>query len=156
MFERYTDGARDVMSRARQEAQKFGHNHIGTEHILLGLIEVKTGMAAEILKARAVDLPHAKEQVEKLAKHGTSGEKIAHGTLPRTEHAQHVLADAVKEARTLKHTYIGTEHLLLGLLYEKDCVATEVLASLRLKLDDIREDVLRFVECSKDATSLEN
>ena len=156
MFESYTDDARDVMSRARQEAQKFGHDHIGTEHVLLGLIEVKAGMAAEILKARAVDLRHTKAQVEKLVKHGSGSKKMAHGTLPRTEHAQHVLDDAVKEARTLKHTHIATEHLLLGLLYEKDCIATEVLANLGLKLDDIREDVLHFVERGKDAVSIQN
>ena len=156
MFERYTDNARDVMSRARQEAQKFGHDHIGTEHVLLGLIEVKDGIAAEILKSRAVDLSHAKAQVEKLVEHGSGSEEMAHGTLPRTEHAQHVLDDAVKEARTLKHKHIGTEHLLLGLLYEKDCIATEVLANLTLKLDDIRQDVLHFVENSENAASIQN
>lgn len=156
MFERYTDDARDVMSRARQEAQKFGHDHIGTEHILLGLIEVKAGIAADILKARAVDVRHTKAQVEKLVKHGSGSEEPAHGTLPRTEHAQHVLDDAVKEARTLRHKHIGTEHLLLGLLYEKDCIATEVLASLSLKLDDIRKDVLHFVERNENAVSIQN
>ena len=155
MFERYTDNARDVMSRARQEAQKFGHDHIGTEHILLGLIEVKAGIAAEILNHRQVDLRHTKAQVEKLVKHGDC-EEMAHGTLPRTEHAQHVLDDAVKEARTLRHKHIGTEHLLLGLLYEKDCIATEVLASLSLKLDDIRKDVLHFVERNENAVSIQN
>ncbi|MBL7216046.1 MAG: hypothetical protein ISS71_10250 [Phycisphaerae bacterium] len=155
MFERYTDNARDVMSRARQEAQKFGHDHIGTEHILLGLIEVKAGVAAEILSHRAVDLRHTKAQVEKLVKHGDC-EAMAHGTLPRTKHAQHVLDDAVKEARQFKHNYIGTEHILLGLLYEKDCIATEVLANLGLKLDAVREDVLHFVEDGGKAVSAEN
>ena len=150
MFERYTENARDVMSRARQEAQKFGHDHIGTEHILLGLIEVKTGIAAEILKSRAIDLRHAKEQVEKLVKHGSGGGEIAHGTLSRTEHAQHALNDAVREARALKHKHIGTEHLLLGLLYEKECIATEVLANLNLRLNDIRNDVLHFVQRSEN------
>ena len=156
MFERYTDNARDVMSRARQEAQKFGHDHIGTEHILLGLIEVKDGIAAEILSHRTVDLPHAKAQVETLVEHREGGEEMAHGTLPRTQHAQHVLDDAVREARSLKHKHIGTEHLLLGLLYEKDCIATEVLANLALKLEDIREDVLHFVQRSENAASVQN
>lgn len=149
MFESYTDNAREVMSRARQEAQKFGHDHIGTEHILLGLIEVKSGIAADILSHRAVNLRHAKSQVEKLVKHDDKRD-AANGTLPRTQHAQHVLDDAIREARTLKHNHIGTEHLLLGLLYEKDCIATEVLANLGLKLDDIREDVLHFVQHSKN------
>ena len=156
MFERYTENARDVMSRARQEAQKFGHDHIGTEHVLLGLIEVKAGIAAEILKSRAVDLTDSKAQIEKLVEHGAGGEEIAHGTLPRTQHAQHVLDDAVREARSLRHKHIGTEHLLLGLLYEKDCIATEVLASLTLKLDDIRQDVLHFVQRSENAASIQN
>ena len=156
MFESYTENARDVMSRARQEAQKFGHDHIGTEHILLGLIEVKTGIAADILSHRAVDLRHAKTQVEKLVKHGSGCEEMSYGTLPQTKHAQHVLTDAVKEARALKHDHIGTEHLLLGLLYEKDCIATEVLTNLGLKLDDIRRDVLHFVQRDKNSALLED
>lgn len=147
MFERYTEDAQNVMSRARQEAQKFGHDHIGTEHILLGLMEVKACVAADVLKQRSVDLRNAKAQVEKLVK-PAQGEG-PDGTLPRTEHAQHVLDDAVKEARQLKHNYIGTEHLLLGLLYEKDCIATEVLSNLGLKLDEVRQDVLHFVEKRK-------
>ena len=156
MFESYTEDARDVMSRARQEAQKFGHDHIGTEHILLGLIEVKGGVAAEILSHRAVDLPHAKQQVEKLARRGSGSPDTAYGTLLQTEHAQHVIKDAIQEARTLKHSHIGTEHLLLGLLYEKDCVATKVLSNLGLKLDDVRQDVLHFVKCGKKPVSEEN
>jgi ATP-dependent Clp protease ATP-binding subunit ClpC len=153
MFERYTEDAQNVMSRARQEAQKFGHNHIGTEHILLGLMEVKACVAADVLKRRAVDVRKAKAQVERLVK-PAQGEG-PDGTLPRTEHAQHVLDDAVQEARQLKHNYIGTEHLLLGLLYEKDCIATEVLSNLGLKLDEVRQDVLHFVEKRK-SKPLEN
>lgn len=154
MFERYTEDARNVMSRARQEAQKFGHDHIGTEHILLGMLEVKGCVAADVLSHRAVNLRGAKAQVEKRVTPG-QGEG-PDGTLPRTEHAQHVLDDAVKEARQLKHSYIGTEHLLLGLLYEKDCIATEVLGSLGLKLDEVREDVMHFIELRKKAASATN
>lgn len=154
MFERYTDNARDVMSRARQEAQKFGHDHIGTEHILLGLIEVKAGVAADVLSHRAVDLRHAKSLVEELVTEGTG--EGPDGTLPRTEHAQHVLDDAVKEARQLKHNYIGTEHLLLGLLYEKDCIATKVLSRLGLQLGEVRREVLQFVENRNNTVSVEN
>ena len=154
MIERYTDDARDVMSRARREAQKFGHDHIGTEHILLGLIEVKSCVAADVLGHRAVNVPAAKAQVEKLVKPGKG--QGPDGTLPRTEHAQHVLNDAINEARQLKHNYIGTEHLLLGLLYEKDCIATEVLGNLGLKLDEVRQDVLHFIERRKKGVSVEN
>lgn len=154
MFERYTEDARNVMSRARQEAQKLGHDHVGTEHILLGLMEVKACVAADVLKHRAVDLRHAKALVEKMVKPGKG--EAPDGTLPRTEHAQHVLDDAVQEARQLKHSYIGTEHLLLGLLYEKNCIATEVLDMLGLKLDEVREDVMHFVEKRKTAASVDN
>jgi ATP-dependent Clp protease ATP-binding subunit ClpC len=154
MFESYTEDARNVMSRARQEAQKFGHDHIGTEHILLGMLEVKACVAADVLRHRTVDLPHAKALVEKLVTPG-AGEG-PDGTLPRTKHAQHVLDDAIKEARRLKHSYIGTEHLLLGLLYEKDCIATEVLGSLGLKLNEVREDVLHFAEQRKNAVCAED
>lgn len=154
MFERYTEDARNVMSRARQEAQKFGHDHIGTEHILLGMLEVKGCVAADVLSHRAVNLRHARGLVEKLVTPGQGEEPD--GTLPRTEHAQHVLADAVNEARQLKHSYIGTEHLLLGLLYEKDCIATEVLAGIGLKLDEVREDVLHFIELRKNAVAAGN
>lgn len=154
MFERYTEDARNVMSRARQEAQKFGHDHIGTEHILLGLLEVKGCVAADVLKHRAVNLRNTKALVEKLVSPGQA--EGSDGTLPRTEHAQHVLDDAVKEARLLKHSYIGTEHLLLGLLYEKNCIATEVLGGLDLTLEDVREDVLHFIEQRKKSVLVDN
>jgi ATP-dependent Clp protease ATP-binding subunit ClpC len=153
MFERYTEDAQNVMSRARQEAQKLGHDHIGTEHILLGLMEVKGCVAADVFTHRGVNLRQTKEQIEKLVKPGQA--ETPDGTLPRTEHAHHVLSDAVNEARQNKHNYIGTEHLLLGLLYEKDCIATEVLSNLGLKLDEVRQDVLHFSEKRKSA-SLEN
>ena len=141
MFESFSENARSVMSRARQEAQKFRHDHMGTEHILLGLIEVKEGVAANVLRSRKVDLVDAKQQVEQLVHHGNASADGDYESLPRTPHAQHVLDDAIKEARQFKHTVIDTEHLLLGLLYEKDCIATKVLSNLGLKLDDVRKDV---------------
>ena len=113
MFERYTEDARQALS---QEAQKYHHDHIGTEHILLGLIEVKTGVAAEILSHRNINLVSAKQQVEKLVVPGTPEDDEAFLALPRTTHAHELIDDAVEEARALKHSYIGTEHLLLALL----------------------------------------
>ena len=99
MFEHYTENARDVLSHARQEAQKFHHDHIGTEHILLGLIEVKTGVAADILAHRNVDLKKAKEEVDKMvAAHGPE-EDDKFLALPRTKHAHELIDDAVEEAR---------------------------------------------------------
>jgi len=145
MFERYTEDARKVLSRARQEAQKFHHDHIGTEHVLLGLIEVKTGVAADILSHRNIDLKHAKAEVEKLVTPGTPKNEDALVALPRTIHAHELIDDAVEEARALKHNYIGTEHLLLALLKEEDGCGAKVLGNLDMKLDDVRQDVLTFV-----------
>jgi len=151
MFERYSEHARSVMERAWLEAQKLRHDHVGTEHILLGLIEVKEGFAAEVFRHRQIDLAHVKEQVKKLVKHGSGPEDGDYQTLPRTRHAQTVLDDAVKEARALKHNYIGTEHILLGLLYENEGTGAEVLQNLGLKLDEVRADTLRFIDAAKAA-----
>ena len=143
MFERYTEDARKVIARARQEAQKFNHDHVGTEHLLLGMIEVKEGVAAEVLSHRQINLSKAKEQVAKLVENPMASKGIECDMLPRTEHAQNVLDDAIEEARQLKHNYIGTEHLLLGLLHEKNATGDKVLENLGLKLDDVREDILK-------------
>ncbi|HOK95364.1 MAG TPA: Clp protease N-terminal domain-containing protein [Anaerohalosphaeraceae bacterium] len=145
MFEHYSEHARSVMEHARQEAQRYGHDHLGTEHILLGLLEVKEGCAAYVLKHRSVNLSQAKEQVRKLVLPGSISPEGDYDRLPCTEHAQRVLQDAVNEARMLKQSTIGTEHLLLGLLYEKECIATEVLRNLGLKLDQVRQDVMDFL-----------
>ena len=145
MFERYTDNARRVLSRARQEAQKFHHDHIGTEHILLGLIKIKDGVAADILTHRNIDLKHAKAEVKKLVTPGTPDNEDSFVALPRTTHAHDLIDDAVEEARALKHNYIGTEHLLLGLLYENEGTGAKVIQNLGLKLSEIREDMLRLL-----------
>jgi len=149
MFERYTENARDVLSHARQEAQKFHHDHIGTEHILLGLIEVKTGVGAEILRHYNVNLKVAKAEVEKLVTPGNPDDEAAFTALPRTTHAHELIDDAVEEARSLKHNYIGTGHLLLALLHEKEGRGAQILGHLGLKLDEVRQDVITFVERAK-------
>ncbi len=156
MFEHYTENAIDVLSHARQEAQKFHHDHIGTEHILLGLIEVKTGVAADILAHRDIDLKHAKAEVEKLVVPGEPSDDEKLPDLPRTQHAQELIDDAVEEARTLKHNYIGTEHLLLALLYEKEGRGAQILGNLGMKLDEARQDVIDFVHRSQNAAPVEN
>ncbi|MEN6307964.1 MAG: Clp protease N-terminal domain-containing protein [Anaerohalosphaeraceae bacterium] len=145
MFEHYSEHAQSVLDRARQEAQKLRHDHIGTEHILLGLIEVKDGCAASVLSQLKVDLPHAKEQVKKLVEHGSGPVDGNYEKLPYTRHSQSVLSDAVKEARSLKHATIGSEHLLLGLLYENEGTGAAVLRNLGLKLDDVRKSVLQVL-----------
>lgn len=151
MFERYSENARKAMSKAAQEAQKMGHDHIGTEHLLLGLIEVKEGFAAEVLEKEKIDLAHAREKVVSLVEnYDTSQTSVDENTLiHRTLHAQTVINDAVKEARALKDNKIGTEHLLLGLLYENEGTGAKVIQSFGLKLDDVRDDVLKMIEREK-------
>ena len=151
MFERYTEDARQVLSRARRQAQKFHHDHIGTEHILLGLIKVKTGVAADILSHRNIDLKHAKGEIEKMVVPGNPNNEDTFVALPRTTHAHELIDDAVEEARALKHNYIGTEHLLLALLHEKEGRGAQVLGNLGMKLDDVRQDVIKFVESAAKA-----
>ena len=146
MFERYTENARDVLSHARQEAQKFHHDHIGTEHILLGLIEVTEGVGAEILRHRDVNLKTAKAEIQKLVVPGNPDDEDAFVALPRTTHAHELIDDAVEEARALRHNYIGTEHLLLALLREKEGRGAQILGHLGLQLDAVRQDVIRLVQ----------
>ncbi|MHC4525212.1 MAG: Clp protease N-terminal domain-containing protein [Planctomycetota bacterium] len=153
MFERYTENARRVLSQARQQAQKFHHDHIGTEHILLGLIKIKDGVAADILEHRNIDLKHAKSEVKKMVLQDNQNSGDTFVALPRTTHAHELIDDAVEEARALKHNYIGTEHLLLALLHEKEGRGAKVLGNLGLKLDEVRQDVIGFVDRAKNTVS---
>ena len=140
MFERFTDRARKVMALARKEAQRLNHDFIGTEHILLGLLLEGSGVAANVLKNRGADLERIRSGIEKLVKPGSS--QVTMGQLPFRPRAKKVLELAMEEARNLDHNYVGTEHLLLGLLREQDGVAAQVLMNLGLKLEDVREEVL--------------
>ena len=114
MFERFTDRARKVMALANQEAQRFNHEYIGTEHILLGLVKEGSGVGANVLKNLDVDLRKVRLEVEKLVKSGP--DMVTMGKLPQTPRAKKVIEYAIEEARNLNHNYVGTEHLLLGLL----------------------------------------
>ena len=143
MFERFTDRARKVMALANQEAQRFNHEYIGTEHILLGLVKEGSGVGANVLKNLDVDLRKVRLEVEKLVKAGP--EVVMMGKLPQTPRAKKVIECAIEEARSLNHNYVGTEHLLLGLLREHDGVAAQVLMNLGLKLDEVREEVLNLL-----------
>jgi len=143
MFERLTDRARKVMALANQEAQRFNHEYIGTEHILLGLVKEASGVGANVLKNLGIDLRKVRLEVEKLVKSGP--EMVTMGKLPQTPRAKKVLEYAIEEARNLNHNYVGTEHLLLGLLREQDGVAAQVLVNLGLKLEDVREEVLNLL-----------
>lgn len=139
-YERFTDRARKVMQFAHQEALRFNHEYVGTEHILLGLIKEGTGVAANILKKLGIDLRAMRLEVEKLVSSGP--DLVTMGRLPQTPRAKKAVEYAIQEARRLKHNYVGTEHLLLGLLKEHDGVAAQVLMNLGHKLGDVREEVL--------------
>jgi len=143
MFERFTDRARKVMALANQEAQRLNHEYIGTEHILLGLVKEGSGVGANVLRNLDVDLRKVRLEVEKLVKAGP--EMVTMGKLPQTPRAKKVIEYAIEEARNLNHNYVGTEHLLLGLLREHDGVAAQVLMNLGLKLEEVREEVLNLL-----------
>ena len=143
MFERLTDRARKVMAMANQEAQSFNHKYIGTEHILLGLVKEGSGVGVNALKNLDVDLRTVRLEVEKLVKSGP--DLVTVGKLSQTPRAKEVVEYAIEEARNLNHNYVGTEHLLLGLLREHDGVAAQVLMNLGLKLEEVREEVLSLV-----------
>ena len=137
MYERFTDRARKVMQLANQEAQRFNHEYIGTEHMLLGLVKEGTGVAANVLKNLDVDLRKIRLEVEKLVQSGP--EMITMGKLPQTPRAKKVIEYSMEEARNLNHNFVGTEHILLGLLREQEGVAAQVLMNLGLKLEEVRE-----------------
>ena len=143
MYERFTDRARKVMQLANQEAQRFSHEYIGTEHILLGLVKEGSGVAANVLKNLDVDLRKIRIEVENIVQPGP--ELVTMGKLPQTPRAKKVIEYAMEEARNLNHNYVGTEHLLLGLLREQEGVAAQVLMNLGLKLEDVREEVLNLL-----------
>jgi len=143
MYERFTDRARKVMQLANQEAQRFNHEYIGTEHILLGLVKEGSGVAANVLKNLEVDLRKIRLEVEKIVQ--TGPDMVTMGKLPQTPRAKKVIEYAMEEARNLNHNYVGTEHLLLGLLREQEGVAAQVLMNLGMKLEDVREEVLNLL-----------
>ena len=145
MYERFTDRARKVMQLANQEAQRFNHEYIGTEHILLGLVKEGSGVAANVLKNLEVDLRKIRLEVERIVQHGNGGDQVVMGRLPHTPRAKKVIEYSIEEARNLNHSYVGTEHLLLGLLREQEGVAAQVLMNLGLKLEDVREEVLNLL-----------
>ena len=154
MFERLTDRARKVMALANQEAQRFNHEYIGTEHILLGLVKEGSGVGANVLKALEIDLRKVRLEVEKLVKSGP--EMVTMGKLPQTPRAKKVLEYAIEEARHLNHNYVGTEHLLLGLLREQDGVAAQVLMNLGVKLEEGREEVLNLLGAGIESEDMED
>ncbi|MGQ0552395.1 MAG: ATP-dependent Clp protease ATP-binding subunit [Planctomycetota bacterium] len=143
MFDRFTDRARKVMNLAKSEAQRLNHEYIGTEHILLGLVQEGSGVAANVLRNMGIDLKRIRAEIEKLVK--GSSTMVPMGNLPFTPRAKKVLELSLEEASQLGHNYIGTEHLLLGLIKESEGIAARVLTNLGVKLEDVREEVLEFL-----------
>ena len=141
-FEKFSERARRVLSLPQEEAQRFNHNYIGTEHILLGLVRETEGVAARVLSSLSVDLSKVRSAVEFII---GRGEKPAQGEIGLTPRAKKVVELAVDEARRMNHTYIGTEHLLIGLLREGEGVAAGVLESLGVTLDKVRAETHRIL-----------
>ena len=150
MFERFTEKAIKVIMLAQEEARRLGHNFVGTEQILLGLIGEGTGIAAKVLKSMGVNLKDARVEVEKIIGRGSGFVAVE---IPFTPRAKRVLELSLEEARQLGHNYIGTEHLLLGLLREGEGVAARVLENLSLDLSKVRTQVIRLLGDTVEITA---
>ena len=144
MFERFTDRARHVVVLAQEEARLLDHNYIGTEHILLGLIHEGEGVAARALESLGISLEAVRSQVEAIIGQGGSSPS---GHIPFTPRAKKVLELSLREALQLGHNYIGTEHILLGLIREGEGVAAQVLVKLGADLNRVRQQVIQLLSC---------
>jgi hypothetical protein len=143
VYERLTDRARKVMQLANQEAQRFNHQYIGSEHILLGLVKEGAGVAASVLKNLGVDLRKVRLEVEKIAQPGP--DRITLGKLPLMPRAKKIIDYSIEEARDLKHIYVGTEHILLGLIRDEEGMAFAILTKLGLTVERLREGILSLL-----------
>jgi hypothetical protein len=141
-FDKFTERARKVLSLAQEEAQRFNHNYIGTEHILLGLVREGEGIAAKVLNNLGVDLNKVRSSVEFII---GRGDRIVLGEIGLTPRAKKVIELAVDEARLLNHHYIGTEHLLLGLVREGEGIAAGALESLGVNLEQVRTQTIQVL-----------
>jgi Clp amino terminal domain, pathogenicity island component len=139
MFERFTDRARRIVVLARQEARQLDHDQVGTEHVLLGLLREGEGVGVKALVALGIDLQDVRQQVEGLIGHGSQAPS---GRIPFTGPAKHVLELSLREALQFGHNYIGTEHILLGLIREEDGVAAQVLAGVGADAGKVRRQVI--------------
>ncbi|MFZ0436311.1 MAG: ATP-dependent Clp protease ATP-binding subunit [Chthoniobacterales bacterium] len=144
MMNNFTPRAQQVLALSRKEADRFNHNYVGTEHLLLGLIKLGQGVAVNVLQKMGLDLETVRQEVEKQV--GSGQENKMSGNIPYTPRVKKVLALAGKEAKALQHSYVGTEHILLGLLREGEGVAAQVLKNLEVDLDRTRNEVLRELD----------
>jgi ATP-dependent Clp protease ATP-binding subunit ClpC len=150
MFERFTEKAIKVIMLAQEEARRLGHNFVGTEQVLLGLIGEGTGEGPKVLKSMGVTLKDARMEVEKIIGRGSGFVAVE---IPFTPRAKRVLELSLEEARQLGHNYIGTEHLLLGLICEGEGVAARVLENLGVDLLKVRSEIIRSLGDSNDLSS---
>src|SRR6476646_9708514 len=144
-FDKFTERARKVLTLAQEEAQRFNHNYIGTEHLLLGLVREGDGVAAKVLGNMGVELNKVRSAVEFII---GRGDRMVMGEIGLTPRAKKVIELAVDEARRLNHHYIGTEHLLLGLVREGEGIAAGVLESLGVSLEKVRTQVIQVLNTS--------
>lgn len=144
MMNNFTPRAQQVLALARKEADRFNHNYVGTEHLLLGLIKLGQGVAVNVLQKLGLDLETVRMEVEKHV--GSGQESKMAGNIPYTPRVKKVLALASKEARALNHSYVGTEHILLGLLREGEGVAAHVLKSLEIDIERTRNEILKELD----------
>src|SRR4029078_9203161 len=140
----FTERVRKVLAMAREEAARLHHGYVGTEHILLGLIREGEGVAATVLQNLNVDLDEGSQRIEAIVKKGAAAQTTG-PDLPYTSRAKKVLELAMEETRAMHHSYVGTEHLLLGLLAEGKGVAAQVLGTLRVTLESARAETFRIL-----------
>ena len=150
----FTPRAQQVLQLARKEADRFNHGYVGTEHILLGIIALGQGVAVNVLQRLGVNLEAVRLEVEKAV--GVGPETKTVGNLPFTPRVKKVLALAGSEARALNHAYVGTEHILLGLLREGEGVASRVLRNLNVDLEKTRVEIMKELDPNYDPESAEN
>ena len=144
----FTPRAQQVLALARTEANRFNHNFVGTEHLLLGLIKLGQGVAVNVLQKLGLDLETVRTETERQV--GTGPDQKVIGNIPYTPRVKKVLALAAREAKALNHTYVGTEHILLGLLREGDGVAARVLQNLDVKVEQTRREILKELDPNFD------
>ncbi len=144
MTNNFTPRAQQVLTLARKESDRFNHNYVGTEHLLLGLIKLGQGVAINVLQKMGLDLETVRMEVEKQV--GSGHETKMVGNIPYTPRVKKVLALAGKEAKSLNHSYVGTEHILLGLLREGEGVAARVLKNLEVDIERTRHEILKELD----------
>lgn len=148
MFDKFTDRARKVIALARQEAERLNNDYIGTEHVLMGLIKEGSGVAANILENMNIDPEKVLVEIEKVVQPGSN--MVTMGQLPFTPRTKKMLEYSLEEMRNLGHNYIGTEHLLLGLIRENDSEAAQVMIAMGIELETVRKEVLKILGADSD------